>query len=223
MTVEQKKENERIEKTFVFDLPDQYLYQTNTLQKTGTWTYKGPRYLWIFADEETGKVKSTFHYTERDNGDVVPTPEGQIKIKVDANVNPEIASLCHNEWDYGVDLPQYVESLPDGSTYGHSDPQAPDHTYEITEILYDAETATFVKPYPWKKPHITWEEIMRWRDMNLNLSDLQYKNAINPEKKAKWAEYRQILRDLPATFAGIDPWKIPFPPNPDLDTIQPGV
>jgi hypothetical protein len=60
--------------------------------------------------------------------------------------------------------------------------------------------------------------------MNLNLSDLQYKNAINPVKKAAWAEYRQALRDLPAVFAGVDPWKIPFPANPDIDTnIQPGV
>jgi len=221
---DEKRVNERIEKTFVFDLPDQYLYQTNDLKRTGTWTYKGPRYLWIFADAETGKVKGSFHYTERDDGDLVPAPEGQIKIKVDADVNPDIAAMCHNEWDYGKDLPQYVETLPDGSTYGHSDPQAPDHTYELTQIVYDAETDTFVKPYPWKQPHITWAEMLRWRDMNLGLSDLQVRNAINPIKKAKWEAYRQTLRDLPDTFAGVDPWKIPFPPNPDVDdVIQPGV
>jgi len=217
MTVE-KRENERIEKTFVFDLPDQYLYQTSALKKTGTWTYKGPRYLWIFADAETGKIKGSFHYTERDDGDLVPTPEGQIKIKVDANVNPDIASLCHNEWDYGVDFPQYVEQLPLGYTYGHSDPPAPDHTYEITEIQYDAETETFVKPYPWKKPHMTWEELLRWRDININQSDIMYRDAINPVIKQKWADYRQFLRDMPAVFAGIDAWKIPFPPMPDLNT-----
>ena len=223
MTVE-KRTNERIEKSFVYDLPDQYLYQTNDLKRTGEWTYKGPRYLWIFADAETGKVKGTFHYLESDDGDLVPTPEGEIKIKVDANVNPDIAAMCHNEWDYGKDFPQFVEQLPDGNTYGHCDPQAPDHTYEIKEIVYDVETETFVKPYAWKQPHITWTEIMRWRDMNLNLSDLQYKNAINPVKKAAWAEYRQQLRDLPAVFEGIDPWKIPFPPNPDReDIIEPGV
>lgn len=210
----------RITKTFEYDMPDAYLYQTSTLNKKGTFTYKGPRYLWIFADAETGKIKGKFHYTEADNGAVVPTPEGQIKIMVDADVNPLIASLVHNEIVYG-DLPQTVEVLPDGSTYGHPDPQVPDHTVELEEVVYDAATESFVLNYPdcWKKPHMTWEGIIAWRNQTLQSTDGKLKTC-TPDKVQAWQDYRQKLRDLPATFAGVDPWKIPFPNDPDWTGIN---
>lgn len=204
----------RIEKTFTYDLPDQYLYQTNDLKKTAEWTYTGPDKLWIFVNNETKQIISRFHYTERDDGADVPTPVGQTKVLVDANQNPLLASLIHVEIDYGT-LPHTVENLPDGSTYGHPDPQVPDHTYELTEIVYDFETETFVTPYPWKKPHMTWEELRRWRNQNLALSDAKIRTC-RPEEISAWEEFRQKLRDIPTIFDGIDPWKVPFPDAPDV-------
>ena len=177
--------------------------------------------MWIFADAETRKIISRFHYTEADNGADVPEPAGQIKILVDADVNPDIASLLHNEWDYGRDLPQYTEELPDGSFYGHSDPQAPDHTYELTEIQYDAITGTFVKPYPFKQPHVTWDDLTAWRNVQLANSDSKVRTC-PPDKVEAWKEYRQKLRDIPTVFAGIDPWKVPFPPDPEAVPLTPG-
>jgi len=209
----------RIEKTFTYDIADQYLYQTNTLKRTAQWTYIGPRYLWIFVDSQTKKIIGGFHYLESDNGENVPTPVGQIKVKIDADVNPDIASLVHNELNYGA-LPHTVENLPDGSTYGHPDPIPPDHTYELTEITYDPVTQTFVKPYPWKKPHMTWEELKIWRNNMLKATD-QRSRTCQPEKVPAWEEYRQKLRDIPAVFAGIDPWKVPFPKEPDQPEFVP--
>lgn len=208
----------KIEKTFEYDMPDAYLYQTTELKKKGTFTYKGPRYLWIFIDNDTKKIRGRFHYTEADNGADVPTPEGQTKVMVDANVNPEIASLIHNEIVYG-DLPQTVEVLPDGSTYGHPDPQVPDHTYEVTEIQYDVETSTYIKPYPFKQPYMTWEGLRTWRNNMLHATDGKLKTC-TPDKVEAWKEYRQKLRDFPSVFEGIDPWKVPFPNDPDWTGID---
>lgn len=86
-------ENTNIEKTFTYNIPDSYLSQSDSLKKTATWTYTGPRYLWAFADNETGKISSRFHYTEKDNGADVPTPAGMTKIAIDADVDPALASL----------------------------------------------------------------------------------------------------------------------------------
>lgn len=205
-------ENTKIEKTFTYDLPDQYLHQTNNQKKTGNWTYKGPDKLWIFVDKETRKIKSAFHYTERDNGADVPTPEDQYKVLVDANVDPIIASMIHNEYEYGK-LPHTEEKLPDNTFYGHPDPLPPDHTYELTEIEYDPELGKFVKPFPWKKPHVSWDDILGQRNGLLNWSDFQYKLATDEEKPA-WEVFRQKLRDLPETFKGIDPWKVSMPEHP---------
>ena len=213
----------RIEKTFTYDIADAYLYQTNALKRTAEWTYTGPDKMWTFIDETTKKLIGRFHYTERDNGADIPTPVGQIKVLVDANVNPCIASLFHNEYTYG-DLPHTVENLPDGNTYGHPDPIPPDHTYEITEIVYNTETGEFVKPYPWKQPHVTWEELIRVRDVALALSDNKVRNAASDELKTAWEEYRQKLRDLPTLMAGVDPWKVIIPEEPDVNTepLNPG-
>lgn len=208
----------RITKTFEYDMPDAYLYQTSALNKKGTFTYTGPRYLWIFVNNDTGTVRGKFHYTEFDDGANVPTPEGQTKVMIDADANPLIASLVHNEVVYG-DLPQTVEVLPDGSTYGHPDPQVPDHTYELEEIVYNIETGEFVKPYAWKKPHMTWDGLIAWRNSTLQSTDAKLKTCV-AEKVEAWKEYRQLLRDLPATFAGIDPWKVPFPNDPDWTGID---
>jgi hypothetical protein len=205
-------ENTNIEKTFTYNIADQYLYQTNKLKRTASWTYKGPDKLWIFVDETTNKIISRFHYTEADNGHDVPTPIGSRKVLVDANINPDIASLIHNEYNYS-ELPQYVETLPGGTTYGHSDPIPPDHTYELTEIVHNPSTEKFVKPYPWKQPHVTMDDILQARNAMLSSSDVSMKNALDNDKAA-WEEYRQQLRDLPSLYAGIDPWKIPFPNEP---------
>jgi hypothetical protein len=204
--------NTIITKTFTFPVPDAYLYQTDTLKKTCEWTYIGPDKVWIFIDNITKKIVSRFHYTEKDNGHDVPTPEGMTKVLVDANVDPIIISLVHNEIDYGS-LPHTVEQLPDGTTYGHPVNIPPDHTYELTEIAYNTATGQFVKPYAWKPPHIDWETLKTVRVAGLASSDRKIRLAL-PEEVAAWEEYRQKLRDLPATFAGVDPWKVIFPPEP---------
>ena len=206
-------ENPRVEVTFTYDIADQYLYQTNTLKKTAQWTYKGPEHLWIFIDKATMKISSRFHYTLRDDGHLVPCPEDMIKVELDAKKWPYIASLIHNEYTYG-ELPHTLEQLPDGATYGHPDPIPPDHTYELIEIVWDADKQDFVTPYPWKKPHMDWDTLTAARDAILKNTDQPYHQAIDPVIKQKLSEYRQKLRDLPKTFAGIDPWKVPFPTDP---------
>jgi len=217
-----KDSNTQVEVTFTYDVPDKYLGQTNELKKTATFTYKGPDKLWIFVDNTTKKIISRFHYTEGEDGAHVPTPEGQTKVFIDANVNPVIAALCHNEVDYGL-LEHTHEELPNDTLYGHPVDTPPDHTYEIQDIEYDFDKQEFVKPYPWKQPHIEWADVLKWRDNALTHSDMMLHNAPADQKEA-WKVYRQQLRDVPQAFAGVDPWKITFPhaPGQPLPTVVTG-
>lgn len=210
----------RIEKTFTYAIADAYLYQTSALNRTAEWTYTGPDKLYMFVDAETKCPTSRYHLTDRDNGADVPTPEGMIKVTVNANTHPEIASLLHIEQVYG-ELPHTVENLPEGTTYGHPNPIPPDHTYELTELEYDVAAQAFKKPYPWKKPHMSWPELLLVRNADLKASDTKLLMALE-EDKAAWETYRQKLRDLPTTFAGVDPWKVTFPLSPEV-VPTPGV
>ena len=58
-----------------------------------------------------------------------------------------------------------------------------------------------------------WDELKRVRNEMLKATDQKVKAATD-EEKPEWETYRQKLRDLTKTFAGIDPWKVPFPPEP---------
>jgi hypothetical protein len=208
------RQNTIITKTCTYDLPDDYLYQTNTLGLTGSYEYEGPDKLWIFVNEETGMPINGQVYTERDDGDEVPAPQGTIKVFVDANVETVLASMIWRHKDYSY-LPTITEQLPDNTSYTRPEVQPPDHTYEFMECVYNVATNEWVKPFPWKKPHMTWEGIRQGRLSLLAASDrVLATTLLTTSEAAEYEVYRQKLRDLPAVFEGVDPWKIIFPEPP---------
>ena len=58
----------KISKIFSYNLADDYLAQTNDLQKTALWTYNGPDKVWVFIDNETKKVFDNTYYTAEMDG-----------------------------------------------------------------------------------------------------------------------------------------------------------
>jgi len=217
------KENTHVDVPFTYDAPDDYLYQTNELGKTGNWVYNGPDKIWIFVYKDTNLLTSQYR-TEAEDGEHYPTPADQYKVMIDCTTNPLICTLVGADEvrDYNL-LDQHEETLPDGNKYMRPLTPPPDHTYELTEITYNPTIADFDKPWPWKKPHSTWEMVRGWRNDQLTRTD--YKEPLDaPDSvKAKWAEYRQALRDLPQTYGAthsgevpaVDPWKVHMPTPPD--------
>ena len=57
------KRNE-ISVDFSYEMPDAYLYQTTKEGKVNTWTYEGPKEMWVFLRKEdnkrTGEVKYSY-------------------------------------------------------------------------------------------------------------------------------------------------------------------
>ena len=208
------RENTIITKTCTYDAPDDYLYQTNTLGNTWSYEYEGPDKLWIFISEETGRPLNGQCFTIKDDGDEIPTPPGQVKILVDDNVDTVIASMIwrHKYYDY---LPTQTEQLPDGTSYTRPINQPPDHTYEFMECVYNIAAGEWVKPLPWKKPHVTWDDLRKARTAMLAASDKTLATTLmSDQERAAFEVYRQKLRDLPAVFEGVDPWKVIFPTDP---------
>lgn len=56
-----------------------------------------------------------------------------------------------------------------------------------------------------------WEQIRLWRNQELSLTDWT-QLPDSPVDKNAWAEYRQVLRDLPESNS--DPKEIDFPVRP---------
>jgi hypothetical protein len=218
---DQRRTNNKISVEFTYDVPDDYLYLTNDLGKTGIWTYDGPDKCWVLVDKATNRFVSV--KTEADDGDVYPVPPNIEKVFVNCQDNPLFCTIIGLDEirDYS-DLPQYEEQLPDGNVYSRPAVPAPDHTYELQDIAYNPITKEFVKPYPWKKPHVTWNDIRAWRNSWLAYHDSKNVDDMPPALRTQWEEFRQKLRDIPQTYGAepggtpiIDPWKFVPPVAPD--------
>jgi hypothetical protein len=88
------------------------------------------------------------------------------------------------------------------------------------ECVYNFQTNAWQTPLPWKKPHMTWEMFRVARTGLLAASDkVLATTAMSDQLRLEYETYRQKLRDLPATYQGIDPWKIKFPIEPTIGGV----
>jgi len=77
-------------------------------------------------------------------------------------------------------------------------------------------------PLPAESPEVTWDTIRTKRDQLVRDSDWTMTPGASLDQ-AQWASYRQILRDLPQTFATTGPESVVWPvvpstagPNTDI-------
>jgi len=215
-----ERTNNIITKEFTYNVPDDYLAQTNENADTASWTYEGPDRLYIFAEQDTNIVHISPSYTIADDGDDIPTPVGMYKIEVDATKTNHLplASIIYQTIIF-TELPTRSETLPDGSICNILDPIPPHEAYDDDAITYNASNNEF--NYPWKSPHTSWENLTSMRNHLLNQSDEWIKDAAEytEDQLLELKAYRQLLRNLPTTFSGIDPWKVPFPDVPEFLTV----
>lgn len=205
--------NKIVTKAFEYDLPDAYLYETNTKGLTATFTYNGPDKIWVFVNNNTKKLFNTVFYTEHDDGDLIPTDPNHTKVCLNVESDALLMSLLVQQ-DFSL-LSTKSESLPNGNVFEFYDPVPPALTYEVNEIEYDIENNVWLTPFPWKKPYMTWNELKNARNSLLRESDLIIKTKSLTQNQLDSIEaYRQVLRDIPTTFDGVDPWKVPFPDLP---------
>ena len=226
--------------TFEYAIPDKYLYQTNDLGLTTTFTYTGPARIWLVVDKKTNRVLPSDGWVA-DDGD--PTTHEQQELQagkdaypvlVDARVDPVIASAFVMNIDQ-ADYPQteFTREQHDPSDntvyYSRAANPTPDHTYEIGEITYNPEAQQFNKPYPWKKPHMTWDELWEGRDgiianVQQSITDLEGDNpdGQHDELLAECREFITEMNALEEKFPSThwDPWMIPFPDDPRINTEE---
>jgi len=224
--------NTIITKTFTYDLPDDYLAQTNTEGKTATADYNGPDRIWIFIDRESGRSDtSRLVLTDEEDGADFPVPEDQYKVEIDCDRDPVLCSLfdAKIEWDTVQGQTNIVVNLPDGTTYERPDPTDVDHTYELDMCAYNMDGTLTDGVYTggtwtmqWKQPWTSWEQLIIVRNNALAGSDSKIADDMPAATKQKWLDYRLALRDLPATFGHgtaeeFPAYMVNFPVEPGAD------
>jgi hypothetical protein len=216
-----------ISKKITYDLPDEYLSQTNSLGLTGEYNYEGPDKVYVIIDPKTKKIVEHLGFLpyndelSREENDSfmeqfsgLPYDYALINIEEDAVL---LAAVTGPAYDPAAStLPQKTYTL-DGDTapfYSRPEVTLPSHTIDA----YDVEwmDGSWKKPYPWKKPYITKDQLLS----ALN-SVIEQEKEVDTEKftstqKTKWASYLSALENVTVKFADYldTPWMVPFPINP---------
>jgi hypothetical protein len=194
-----------ITKEFTYDLPDDIYHQTNDLGKKARVIYKGPDKVYVWVDSITNKLircESGGEVGQQLFNGELPFPQGDhymVEVRPeDSNTECIIAGLFE-----GVDphsIPDIEEDVPGQDTpYVRDKYPVPNHTYEITEIEYSPQAEQWVTPLPWRKPIMTWEEKVAYRDNQLQNSDRLYSEDLPSGLITKIQEYRTYLRDITET------------------------
>ena len=228
-----------ISKPLTYNLPDEYTKQTSDLGLTGSFTYKGPEYLWVFVNGETGALQAGQSFIITTN----PTKDEE-QANVRAGLDQKAVLLRPNT--DGTDLllasiligqdtgkaagyPQKEYKFPAGHAkagevyYERPDPQQPNHTYAVEEIKYDLTNDGWVTPLPWFKPWMDMENHKSARDGAIAADKMFYaeiKGNMTADQITAADAYLAAMESLYTDFDGVEPFMIPFPTNPMAELIE---
>lgn len=204
--------------TFTYKIPDEMYGQTSLQNKTATGIYNGPDQVWVFVRNDSGKLADYPILTTREDGGDVPTPADMTKVHVVADINPLIISILSPYRCVTQNQNTISETLPNGNIKEYNEFQEVQEAYNRDDLVYDLENNKW-KDLEFIKPQVTWTDIINSRNEALKASDGRISPDMPESLKSKWVEYRQKLRDFPATFGygtpnEIDAWKVSLPLYP---------
>lgn len=219
---------EMCETTFTYPIPDDFRENTFTKGLTGTYTYKGPRFLTFEINKETGKESGWCLTTQRELERPCPLDCERVQIDCSLEENGLLCEIANDqgredavefranrEWTIYFEAPEGYTSIEKPLEY------EPRDIYDEFNITYDFETGKFNVPvHDWATDHkidLTWDEIRQVRDKMLKDTDGAYTDDVPQSIKDKWIKYRQLLRDLPDALAEFPPFIAGqmFPPHPE--------
>lgn len=214
---------------YEYNLPNEYLVDHNQDQgNKRTTTYDGPDKIYLIVDNETGK-EAFGPVTEEDLSDGRPLPLGCRYVEVDCSENPLICQLRapvideQEEVHTGETGHRLAPDVPGYFNFRYATPLLPKDVYDWLNItvssdnVVTAELKTINEAlYGRELPTPTWDDIRRKRTYDLKHSDGATSADMPQSILDAWAEYRQLLRDLPDKLGHIDPKFVikMFPENP---------
>lgn len=211
----------------IYNLPDEFLSQSDSLNLTGEYTYNGPDKIYVLIDPKTKKIVQNLGFlpynddlSEEENNSFMEQFSGLSfeYALISFDEDPVLlASVAGPSFDPPLDsVPQKTYTI-EGETepfYSRPDPTFPSFTVDAFDVEWDG--SSWKKPYPWKKPHITKEELLSVLDAIIKAEKKVDTESFTSTQKTKWASYLSDLENVPVRFADYldSPWMVPFPKSP---------
>ena len=204
--------------TFTYNIADELFSASNANNRTATAIYTGPDRVWVHVNTETGDYNPEHQVltTEHDGADT-PVPAGTRKVELVAADDPVVIALLMPYRVETQNQTQITETLNDGRIYSYNNLPTIDQTYDLDLLSHNG--SEWVLP-SFKEPWVTWEELIKIRNNMLLASDGKIAPDQPDSVKQPWIDYRQALRDFPATHGyGTEnetaAWKLSMPDTPE--------
>jgi len=212
-------------------LPNDYLIDHSTSEgKTRKTTYHGPDKLYLQIGEDGSEIHGPL--TEDNILDGRPVPADVVEwVEVDCTKNPLLCQLRgpidnskQEEYTGTVLVSSKTPKIEGYPQFSYNTPLMPSDIYDKYNIkVVDGEVQiprfTDTQKLLDRNSDLTWDDIRGKRDDVLSATDGKVTEDMPEAMKEDWKNYRQLLRDLPATLqaAGVTPnWAFyMFPDSPD--------
>lgn len=191
---------EQITREFTYDVTDDQYSESNVNAEQATATYEGDAKKYIVVNRETGLVTGkTIDEDQWMDGEFNNQLDDDFAVEVDCDTNPLMCSLFPQGGRFDVEAwPSISEDVPGSATpYVRNHPMLPDHVYDKTQIVYNFAEASFVKPFAWHPPIMTWEEQITQRNKMLHNADHSLSTDMPTSLYNLVAKYKRYLRELP--------------------------
>ncbi len=234
-------EIEMCEVAFEFAIPDSWRSSNFSQEKFNADLYRGPRFLFIDARNETsldangdkieterkGQLEGNVFFTKKDQ--CIPIAPNFTRLRIDAEKNPMLASILYMngddiQRDHGANQRWVTEhTTPDGyidTVMLMDDDLVVRNIYDQWDVMYDFDNAQFmlaVQTHFGGDEEITWDDIRHQRNILLQATDGAISEDMPQSMKDEVIDYRQTLRDLPTALSEFNPEEVPamFPVQPN--------
>jgi len=203
-------------KVHKFKINDEPFVDKSTGKREATLIYKGGRYVYVEVCTETGKIQAPVHFSDVSEMEVALDRLTQIDtrkiVEIDADKNPIAAAIIEDS-HYSLEIPKYVEILPNGDEYVFEYPENSkfNEIYDIHNMTFDIEKQDF--DYKFLVNDISDEDFIHTIEVQLESIDAQLKeNSYSDSQMAEIEKFKQELIDLKDSYDGsVKHWKIGYP------------
>lgn len=216
---------------YEYNLPNSFMEDHSFSEgKTRTTTYDGPDKIYLIVEDDTG-LEHMGPITAEEKADGRPLPLGCHYVEVDCIENPLFCQLRapiidEAEEDHtDVVMHPLTADVPGYPTYTYQEPLLPRNIYDKWNTRVNPDGSLHIPVYTVVeslfggslKELPDWDYVRRKREYDLQASDARVSPDMPQSLKDAWANYRQLLRDLPEALKDVPPWiavKM-FPRSPD--------
>lgn len=204
-------------KQVTFYINDEPLVATATEKRQATIAYEGPRYLYVEYCTDECHVTAPVHWSDEPELEVAEERRtiDDCRVIIELDAEDSIFPICaFMPTLYKLSIPNYTETLLDGSTYTYeySDDPSLDDIYDLKNMKFDPEAKDFAE-WLYDINEISDDEFIESIDAALtSVQDDIDEGAFDPEDMTKVNAYIAELNALKESYDGsIKHWKLQFP------------